>query len=377
MTMSSRQRILAAFDHKQPDRIPIELGTTRASGIHVIAYQNLLGYLNQPWQDETIVRFSQVAIPDEKLLQRFGVDSRPILLGEPDHSKSILLSGGIWQDEWGVMRTKPEGGYYYDLHQSPLSSDTLTIADLERYPWPDPDDPGWIRGIAEKYTHLSTETDYAILLHLGAELGLQTQYLRGFDQWFLDLGMRRELADALLDKVLDFQLQLTKNVLDALPGDVDIIYLVDDFATQHGLMISPNTYRSYLKPRQKKLIDYIKSRSEARILMHLCGSIVDILDDIVEIGVDGINPVQTSARGMDADWLKSHYGDRLTFWGAIDGQDLLPHGSPKQVAAEVQRLIQVLGKEGGYILGPCHNIQPDVPPENILAMYESAGGGVL
>ena len=377
MYMTPRQRVLAALDHKQPDRIPIELGTTRASGIHILAYQHLLENLHLSWTNESTVRFSQVAIPSESMLQSFGVDSRPIMLGEADHSTAAQLPGEIWQDEWGVQRIKPEGSHYYDLCYSPLSSESLTIADLNRYPWPNPDDPGRMRGIAPRYEYLAQKTNYAILLHLGADLGLQTQYLRGFEQWFLDLGMRRELADALLDKVLDYQLQLAKNVLDALPGDVDVIYLVDDFATQQGLMISPRTYRSYLKPRQKKLIEYLKSRSQARILLHLCGSIVDILDDLVEIGVDGINPVQLTARGMDAEWLKSHYGDRLTFWGAVDGQELLPHSAPQEVAADVQRLVHILGEEGGYILGPCHNIQPDVPPENIVAMYMAAKGEVV
>lgn len=370
--LTPRQRVIAAFNHQKPDRVPIELGTTRASGISVSAYQNLCAYLGKPIENETVVRFSQVTIPAEEILQKFGVDCRPIFTGAPCHTKDVELPGGVWQDEWGVKRIKPEGSHYYDLYESPLSDAALTLADINKHSWPDPDDPGRVQGISDTYKRLRENTQYAVLLHLGAEIGLQTQYLRGFEEWFIDLASRPELANALMDRVLEFQIRHTENVLASLPGDVDIIYLVDDFATQNGLMISPKTYRNFIKPRQKKLIEIIKMQSDAKIMLHLCGSIVAILDDLVEIGVDAINPVQLSARNMDAESLKSRFGNKLTFWGAVDGQSLLPNGSPQDIAAEVQRLIKVLGEDGGFVIGPCHNIQPDVPPQNIVAMYEAA-----
>ncbi len=369
--MTPRQRVLAAFNHQQPDRVPIELGTTRASGISIPAYQRLKTSLGLPWEDETIVRFSQVALPSDTILHRFGVDCRAIMPGGPLHSRERTL-GDIWEDEWGVQRIKPPTSYYYDLHRSPLADEDLTLADVQAYPWPDPDDPGRVQGLADRYRYLKDKTDFAILLHLGADLALQTQYLRGFELWFTDLVERRALADALLDRVLDYQLAYAKRVLDALPGDVDIIYIVDDIATQNGLMISPRHYRSYLKPRQKKLFDYVKGRSDAKLLLHECGSIVDILNDLIEIGVDGVNPVQLSARGMAPENLKSQFGDRMTFWGAVDGQRLLAFGTPGEVKAEVHRLIHILGNEGGFVVGPCHNIQPDVPAENVRALYEAA-----
>ena len=370
-SMTPRERVLAAFNHQQPDRVPIELGTTRASGISVPAYKRLKAHLGLPWEDETIVRFSQVTLPSEAILQRFGVDCRAIMPGAPLLSREKNW-GDVWEDEWGVQRTKPDTSYYYDLSRSPLADEKVTVADLKAYPWPDPEDPGRVQGIAERYQYLKERTDYAILLHLGADLALQTQYLRGFELWFMDLIERREFADALLDRVLEYQLAYTKRVMDALPGDVDIIYVVDDIATQDGLMISPKHYRSYLKPRQKVLFDYIKGRSDAKLLLHECGSIVDILDDLIEIGVDGVNPVQLTARGMDPEYLKSRFGERMTFWGAMDGQRLLAFGTPDEVSAEVYRLVDILGSGGGFVIGPCHNIQPDVPAENICALYEAA-----
>jgi uroporphyrinogen decarboxylase len=370
--MTPRQRVLAAFNHCLPDRVPIELGTTRASGISTLAYEHLKRYLGLKTSGETVIRFSQVTLPSEDVLQRFGVDCRPIMVGTPCRARDVELPNGVWQDEWGVQRIKPEGSYYYDLYRSPLADETITIAELHTYSWPDPDDPGRVSGLAERYRYLRERTSYAVLLHLGAELALQAQYLRGFELWFTDLLIRRDFADALLDIILDYQLRYAERILGALPGDVDIIYLVDDIATQNGLMISPSLYRSYLKPRQKKLINFLKSRSDAKILLHLCGSIVDIMDDLIEIGVDGINPVQVSAKGMEPESLKSRWGDRMVFWGAVDTQHLLPNGSPKEIANEVHHLIRVLGENGGFVLGPCHNIQPDVPPQNICALYEAA-----
>ena len=373
MIQTSRQRVLEAFNHRTPDRIPIELGSTRASGIHVEAYQKLKTFLHHSDKEkDTIIKFCQVAIPSESILEHFGVDFRPIMIGAPKNFENIKLPNEVWQDEWGVRRTKPEGSHYYDLQKSPLDDENLQINDLHAYPWPDPEDSGRIEGISERYHYLREKTDYAIVLHLGAELGLQTQYLRGFEQWFLDLAMRKEFAHVLLDKVFDYQLSLTDFVLKKLPGQVDVIYLVDDFATQQGLMISPKTYRSYLKPKQKALVDFIKSRTDAKIMLHLCGSVVDILDDLIEIGIDAINPVQISAKGMEPENLKSRFGDRLVFWGAVDGQHILPKGSVSEVKSEVVRLIRIFGEGGGFVLGPCHNIQPDVPPENICAMYEAA-----
>lgn len=372
MQLSARQRVLSAFNHQPPDRVPIELSSTRASGIHVEAYRNLKDFLKFSEKEENFIKFSQVSIPSESILEKFGVDCRPIMLGAPKYFQDIEMNNEAWQDEWGVQRIKPDGGHYYELIKSPLDYENLNLLDLDTYNWPNPDDPGRINGISEKFKFLKERTDYAILLHLGAELGLQTQYLRGFEQWFIDLALRRDVADRLLEKVFDYQLALTEFVLNNLPGQVDIIYLVDDFATQQGLMISPRTYRSYLKPKQKALIDFIKSKTDAKIMLHLCGSVIDILDDLIEIGVDAINPVQITAKGMDPEILKSRFGDKLVFWGAVDGQNLLPHGSESDVKSEVKRLIQIFGEGGGFIIGPCHNIQPDVPPKNICALYEAA-----
>ena len=367
------KRIIDAFNHRVPDRTPIELGSTRASGIHVNAYNNLKKFLYRSTiQEEQIINFSQVALPSETILERFGVDCRPIMLGKPTRRGDRELTNGVWEDEWGVQRVKPQGGYYYELFHSPLDNENLKQQDINNYSWPDPEDPGRIETIAKRYQYLREKTDYAIVLHLGVELGLQAQYLRGFEQWFIDLAARKELADLLLDKILDYQLAFSKYVLKNIPGQVDIIYLVDDFASQQGLMISPKTYRNYLKPKQKELIDFIKSQSDAKIMLHLCGSIIDVLDDLIEIGVDAINPVQLNSKGMDAENLKSKFGDRLVFWGAMDGQDILPNGTPLDVKNEVARLIRILGEGGGFVLGPCHNIQPDVPPENICALYEAA-----
>jgi uroporphyrinogen decarboxylase len=211
-----------------------------------------------------------------------------------------------------------------------------------------------------------------VVLNVPSAFVHASQYLRGFEDWFVDLAADTRLACALFDAVLDINLGVCRAILREVGRDVDVVVASDDLGLQGGLMISPDTYRSLLKPRHERYFRQIHEMSSARLFFHSCGSVVDIIDDLVDIGVEVLNPVQVSAAGMDPAQLKKRFGARLSFWGAVDTQRVLPFGTADEVRAEVERRVEVLGRDGGYVLAAVHNIQPDVPVDNVLAMYSHA-----
>jgi len=373
-TMTHRERVLAAVSHEEPDRVPVDIGATRVTSIHRVAYTNLVKHLGLPPQDEVIWdRMQQIVLPDEAVLRHLDVDTRPLFAGPPDNFKPIELGKGTYRDQWGVVRRQPEGSFYYDITASPLSGEA-TLADLDRFPWPDPDDPGIVRGLGERADELHNRTDYAVVLHLSATILHTSQYLRGFEDWFMDIALRPDFMGALMDRILAVHSRVIRNIFEAI-GDgrnVDIAFISDDLSTDTGPMISPQSYRTLLKPRHKQIIDTIKEYTDARIMYHTCGAAHHFFQDLIDIGVDIVNPVQVSSKGMETRGLKDHFGDRLTFWGAIDTHHVLPHGSTDEVRTEVRRVIRDLAPGGGYVVNFVHNAQPDVPPENIVAMVTAA-----
>jgi uroporphyrinogen decarboxylase len=310
----------------------------------------------------------QVVLPEEDVLQYFDVDTRSLWAEPPDGFRPRDLGPYFYEDEWNVVRHCPPGGHYFDLHKCPLADDP-TVDDLERFPWPDPDDPGRVRGLRERAEYLRQKTDYAVVLNLGATLLHTSQYLRGFEGWFMDVALRPEFMHALLDQILDVHLRTIRNVLGAAGGEnIDVAFIADDLTTDTGPMFSPAAYREFLKPRLKQIIGAIRELSGAKILYHCCGAVHHFLDDLIECGVDAINPVQTSAHGMEPAKLKAHFGARVSFWGGIDTRRVLNHGTTEEVRAEVRRVVRALAPGGGYVLNFVHNAQPDVKPENIVAM---------
>ena len=255
--------------------------------------------------------------------------------------------------------------------KSPLAG-PITIQDILSFPWPDPHDPGYTRGLRQELLDLRQKTDYAIVLHLPSPFVHVTQFLRGFEDWFLDLAADQKLAAALFDAAVENSTALTEEILKAGGDLADVVACGDDLGFQNGLVVSPELYRRLFKPRHKRYLDTIKKYTSAFIHFHCCGSIYKILDDLIELGVDAIHPVQVSAKDMDSSILGAEFGDRLSFWGAIDTQQVLPNGTPEEIKAEVKRRIKDLAPGGGYVLGAVHNIQPEVPVENIIAMYEAA-----
>ncbi len=370
--MTHRERVLTALARREPDRVPIDIAATKCTSIHRVAYQNLIAHLGLGARPGTIWDpMQQIVMPEEDLLERLDVDTRALWAGAPDGFVAPDLGPNHYMDEWGVLRHCPPGGLYFDLHKSPFEGD-VTVDDLEKHRWPDPDDPGRVRGLGERARRLRNDTDYAVVLNLGATLLHTSQYLRGFEGWFMDLILQPEFMHRLLDKILDVHLRTIRNIFEAIGDTADVVYFGDDLATDTGPMISLEHYREFLKPRFMRLVACARQYTDARILYHCCGSAHHFIDDLVEAGVDALNPVQTSARGMEPAELKRRFGDRISFWGGIDTRLVLNHGSVEDVREEVRKVIGALGPGGGYVLNFVHNAQPDVRPENIVAMVETA-----
>ena len=365
--MTSRERVVAALSHQEPDRVPMDLGSTIDSSIVVEGYDRLKAHLGVESENVLTNRMMRVVDVDERVLQALGIDTRGVFPGGPPDE---ILPGGRYRDEWGVKRLKPPDSYYYDERVFPLSGE-ISLQDIARYPYPDPSDPRRTQGLKEQLRRIREETDCAAVLNMPSAFVHKTQYLRGFEDWFMDFAGDRRLLEALFDAVLEVSLAICKDVLAEVGSEVDVLLGADDIGVQKGLMVSPAAYRQLVKPRHEKYFRLMHEMSPAKVLFHTCGSVVDIMDDMIETGVDVLHPVQVSARGMDPKVLKAKWGDRLSFWGAVDTQHTLSRGTPEEVRAETRERIEVLGRGGGYVLGAVHNIQPDVPVENILAMYET------
>lgn len=373
--LSHRERVLLSLNHEEPDRVPIDLGSTRNTGILIEPYEALVKYLEL--SDELATdnygqsKIARVATPSESVLCRLDIDFRGIFLGAPDHSQEKMNPDGTHQDELGVVRKRPEGSYYYDIVRSPLMGE-ITLDDIEKWTWPNPLDPGYVRGLRKKAERLRKEIDCGVVLHLQDIIVHPSQYLRGFEDWYMDFLLKPELIAALLDKLLEIRLQLTVRALEEVGDLIDVVSCSDDVADQRGPQISPKLYRQFIKPLHKKYFDAIHAHTNAKILYHSCGAVSKLIPDFIDMGVDFINPVQVSAQDMDTRELKKNYGKEIGFWGGIDTYRVLPDGSTEDVWAEVEQRIKDLAPGGGYILAAVHNIQPNVPPSNVVAMYTAA-----
>ncbi|MBC8235503.1 hypothetical protein H8E77_38640 [bacterium] len=369
--MTHRERVIAALSHKEPDRIPIDLASTRDSSIVVEGYERLKEYFGIVEENRLTSRMMQVVDVNEQILKKLDIDIRAVNPGSPDKQADVEIGENQYQDEWGVVRVRPPGSFYYDQVTFPLSGE-ITLRDIVTYPWPDPYDPGRTKGIKERVKEIRAETDCAAILNLPSAFVHVSQYLRGFEDWFVDIRANPRLLAALFDAVLEINMATCEEILKEVGDEVDVLMGSDDLGFQDGLMVSVETYRELIKPRHQKYFQLFHDLSPAKVFFHTCGSVADILDDLIDIGVDVLHPVQVTAAGMDPESLKKRYSGRLAFWGGIDTQHILPHGTVEEVKSEVERMIETLGAGGGYVLSAVHNIQPDVPLANILAMYTHA-----
>jgi uroporphyrinogen decarboxylase len=376
-TLTPRERVRLTLGFQQADRVPIDLdgwATYFTEG----AYRNLLQHLGIE-EKPKVNDWFLISGVNESILQRFGVDFRRIGLGVPDRFRSKTLPDGSWDDEWGVRKRKvahynPRTGqraYYAEMIEPPLAE--ASIDDLESYPWPDPEDPGRYRGLSEQVKRLYHTTDYALVAaSIGNGIFEQAQALRGMQRFLEDLLINREFAASLIGRILQIQLRIFDRYLAIVGPYVEMVETSDDYGMQTGPLVSPKLYRDMLKPAHLRLNSFIKQRTRAKIYLHSCGSIAEVLDELIDAGIDVINPVQPRAKDMDSAGLKSRFAGRVVFHGGVDEQYVLPHGSIEEVRKEVARCIRAFAPGGGYIFAPAHNIQDDVPPDNVVTMFETA-----
>jgi len=377
MTITSRERVRAVLESRLPDRVPIVLGASNATGIKMKPYKGLKKLLNIEAPDDYIYDWPELGTAkiDGQTMQRLHSDVRGVLDRFPTtvqernqtrkpHSPCI--------DDWGGGQIEIEPGVWFPGYY-PLAEAT-SIADLDAYTgWPDMDDPFRVEGAAKTARKLHEENKYGILATPWLMFPFERAFgLQGMDTFLMNLAAYPEFAESLLPKNLDLIKQHMENFLAAVDGFIDIIKIGDDLGTQDRLMISPKMYRKTLKPLHAELISFIKERTSAKVFFHTDGDVFDLIPDFIEIGVDILNPIQTSAGKMaNLEALKTNYGKDLIFCGAVDTQNILPHGTPDEVRLEVKRVIEVLGDGGGFMIASVHTIMNEVPPENILAMVDA------
>lgn len=371
--MTSRSRVLAALEHREPDRVPRDLGGTTATGINIVAYQNLVAHLRLDEEASLLSERVRLANLSDAVLARFGSDTRCVMpggsfgVGEPNND-------GTFTDGYGIVRALPgERGHWYVV-RSPLAGD-LTQQGIAHaaQSWPDPGDPVYTEGVSERARTLREGTECAVILNLPLGCIHLAQWIRGYEQWLMDLVLDPGLSIYLLDSLLERWLEVVHRLLDAVGDNADVLFYGEDVAFHNGPMVSPRTYEKIIHPYQRRVFRALRDGSQAKILYHNCGSVTWQIPDLVEMGVDALNPVQVNSYDMgDTASLKQRFGDRIAFWGAVDTAEVLPRGTPEEVRREVQRRIADLGPGGGYVLASVHNLQAEVPPENICAMWEAA-----
>ncbi|MEK7676923.1 MAG: uroporphyrinogen decarboxylase family protein [Verrucomicrobiota bacterium] len=404
--MTSRERVLAALNHREADRIPIDLSGHRSSGMSAIAYAKLRKFLGlEPKPIRIYDPVQQLAIIDEDVLQRFGVDTielgRAFALEDKYWSDWVLPDGTpcqmpVWampercQDEW-VIRSRsgrviarmPEGCLYFEqayypfLEKDDLGRITEALQEsmwtaIASPPGPLAAGPEGARLLAEGARRLRQQTDRAIIGLFGGNLLEMGQFFYRNDNFLMLLAGNPERAHQFLDRVVAIHLANLERFLGAVGGQIDVILFGDDLGMQTGPQISPAMYREFFQPRERRMWKRAKELAEVKIMLHCCGGVRELLPGLIEAGLDAINPVQITCRGMNAAGLKADFGKSMTFWGGgCDTREILVQGTPQQVCEHVRQQMRIWSPGGGYVFQQVHNIMADVPPANIVAMYDA------
>ncbi|MDH5619440.1 MAG: hypothetical protein OEZ11_12455 [Gammaproteobacteria bacterium] len=370
--MTPRECFRAAMNHEQPDRLLLDMGKHIGS-IHKRAYVKLKDHLgDSSMVNENLIldRMAQTVVPDESLLQRFDIDFRWVVPNWVQVTEREDVAGYI--DMWGVPYKATEDHDHCVVDGAPMRE--ATIDTLDSFQWPDPNDPKQFAGLREKAKDLYENTNYVVGADaIKAGILMNALQMRGYDKFFMDLALDVPFAEALMDRILNTLKEMWSRYMDAVGEYVQIAYVTDDLGSQSSLLISPRMFRQLLKPRMKELHDHIKSCADVKLMFHSDGAVLPLADDFVDMNVDILNPVQTSVVGLDDTFaLKETFGDRLSFHGAIDVQQMMPNATTEELEIEVARRIHDLGRNGGYILAPCHNIGHDIPPENVVTLFKKA-----
>lgn len=376
MPLTPRERVLATINHEVPDRVPIVMGVSNATGIKMKPYRQLKDLIGIQSEDNYIYQWPELGTAeiDEATMLRLSVDVR----GIRDLDDAKTLERNLNRDphspyitSWGTGQKEIEPGVWYPgVH--PLENAT-TLEELENYPWPDMNDPSRVAHVKAEAQKLADENQFAIMGTPWLMFPFERAFgMQGMSNFLANMALYPDFATALLEKNAELCKTLMGNFLSEVGDNIDIIKIGDDLGTQESLMISPKMYREVLKPIHADLIAFIKERTHAKVLFHTDGDVQPLIGDFIEIGVDILNPIQTSAGKMsDLTGLKKQFGKEIVFCGGIDTHQVLPYGSPEEVRQEVRRVINALGQDGGYMVSSVHTIMNDVPAENILAMVDA------
>jgi uroporphyrinogen decarboxylase len=407
--MKSRERVLAAINHEEPDGLPVDIGSTPSSGISAIAYDNLIRHLGfqdkRNWVYDVV---QQVAQPSLSFLDHFRIDvldvGRTFNLKDEDWHNYTLANGSTAQQpKWFQPEQQPNGSYlayvdgdpiakmpvgatFYDQTVFPFidgypkeyganldeAMGKIHWAALAHSPWDHAGEADFWEQLRANAIQLRNTTDRAIMVVAGCNLFEWGTFLRRLDNFLMDLALDQANVEGLLDALMERHLKTLEKVCNAVGDVVDILRFGDDLGMDTSPFMNPNVYRKLFKPRHTMLCDYVHKNSNMHTFLHSCGSIYRLIPDLIEAGYEILNPVQTNSRDMDPGRLKREFGKDVTFWGGgADTRAILNRGTPAQVKDHVRRNIEILSPGGGFVFNTIHNIMPDVPPENILAMFEA------
>jgi len=398
--MNRRERVISALRHREPDRVPVDLGGADATGINIHAYQRFKDFLGIPaGRNQVHHPILDIVKVEDPVLDWVRADCKPVLFEPQKYAPSTLLSGvpceypANWQpqirpdgsavvviDRAGTTMTRSASGAsgdYFYFSRAPLA-DAESVADIERqahafagYDAWDFWDRDWAL-MADEAERLYQQTDYLVFGNFSGHIFAGGEILRGYEAFLTDLALRPAMAECVMERLLEHQIVRVDRYLDAVGRYVQVINASDDLGGQEAPLISPRLYRRLVKPYHARLFAHIKSRWPGFLFMHSDGAVAPLIPDLIEIGVDILNPIQYTAGGMDLAVLKKQFGRDLVFWGGgCDTQKVLPFGTPQQVREEVRRAIEILAPGGGFVFCQVQIIQPETPPENLVAMYET------
>jgi len=368
VSLNPKERIKRIFSHLEADRPLKDFGGTVVTSITKSAYINVLNFLglNHNENDIKIIDRSMATVaPSEEVLKKLNVDFRLVALED-----NPVITNNTFKTALGIVLRQARPYDYFDVIYNPLKD--MDIDKIKNYRWPGLEGKSIFSKVKNIAEDLYKNSHYGIVGQMGpSNFYERGQMLRGYEQFGVDLLLNPEIVKVIFDNLLAIQKEYYKYYLNAAGRYLDVIFYADDLGMQDRPQISPKTYKEVIKPYHKEIFSFIKNKTEAKLFLHCCGDMYPFIEDLIDAGVDIINPVQVTAKEMEPKRLKDEFGDRIIFWGGIDEQFIINKGSREEVIKNVKEMINILGKDGGYVAAATHNIQDDTPAENILLVFDT------